>query len=71
MHIPDLLIIDRIKTGTVIAGLKYYVPILFNILKMKMSNSKNSSNKLNDKSDKQSTIDNFHLFVNLLIESDH
>jgi len=67
MHVPNLLIIDRIKTGTVIAGLKYYGQILFNILKMKISNSKNSSNKLNEKSGNQSTIDNFHL----LYESNH
>ena len=35
MHIPSLLLFDRIKTGTVIAGLKYYSPILFHIIKIK------------------------------------
>ena len=62
MHIPDFLLIDRIKTGTVIAGLKYYGKILFSILKMKISSPKNHpSYKSIDNLDNQSIIDNFHL----------
>ena len=62
MHIPSLSLFDRIKTGTVIAGLKYYVQILFHIIKMKISSSKNySSDKSIKNLDSSSIIDNFHL----------
>ena len=68
MHIPSLSLFDRIKTGTVIAGLKYFSPILFHIIKRKISNSKKDSfYKSNENLDKQSIIDNFHL----LYESSH
>ena len=62
MHIPPIQLFDRIKTGTVIAGLKYYVQILFHIIKMKISSSKNySSDKSIKNLDSSSIIDNFHL----------
>ena len=68
MHIPPIQLFDRIKTGTVIAGLKYYGQILFFILKMKISSSKNhSSDKSIKNLDSPSIIDNFHL----LYESNH
>ena len=68
MHIPPIQLFDRIKTGTVIAGLKYYGQILFFILKMKISSSKNHSpHKAIENSGSQSIIDNFHL----LYESNH
>ena len=68
MHIPSLLLFDRIKTRTVIAGLKYYGQILFRIIKMKISKPKNHSiYKSNENLDSQSIIDNFHL----LYESNH
>tara|TARA_Y100001949_G_C15931542_1_gene305880 strand:+ start:189 stop:992 length:804 start_codon:yes stop_codon:yes gene_type:complete len=68
MHIPQIQLFDRIKTGTVIAGLKYYAQILFIILKMKISSSKNHSPyKSIGNSDSQTIIDNFHV----LYESKH
>jgi len=62
MHIPSIQLLDRIKTGTVIDGLKYYGQILFFILKMKISSSKGSSpSKSIENLDNPSIIDNFHL----------
>jgi len=63
MHIPAFRLIDRIKTKTVLSGIKYFGGIGFRMAKLKILGSRNNSVQFyNDTDlDTKSTVDKFHL----------
>jgi len=60
MHFPEFKLVDRIKTRTFWAGIKYFGSITFRIIIMRVFGSKNSI-YLDAHNDKKSIIDNFHI----------
>ena len=61
MHIPSFRLFDRIRTKTVIAGIKYFGIIGLRIVMMKFFGNKNNQCDLSDSDTKQTIINKFHL----------
>ena len=63
MHIPTFRLIDRIKTKTVLAGVRYFGGIGFRMVKQKIRGSKNMQITFSDDigADKKTIVDKFHL----------
>jgi len=62
MHIPDFRLIDRIKTKTVLSGIRYFGNIGIRMVKLKISGTKNANDfTMNANNDKKKIVENFHL----------